>query len=115
MHVRLSRTEQDFRDYISRNYLPGSNPQDSRLQTLFDLYPSDPVQGSPFDTGDQNLLHPQFKRLAAIQGDLLFQAQRRFFLAQRAHMQPTWSYCMLTSFLRAPSAPCCAYADPAMA
>ncbi|KAF8964271.1 Alpha/Beta hydrolase protein [Flammula alnicola] len=40
---------------------------------LATLYPSDITQGSPFDTGILNALTPQFKRIAAFQGDGFFQ------------------------------------------
>ena len=57
------------------------------------LYPSDPTQGSPFDTGADNALSPQYKRLAALQGDLAFQAPRRFFMRARADAhQRTWAF-----------------------
>jgi acetylcholinesterase len=59
---------------------------------LLELYPQNVTQGSPFDTGDQNALTPQFKRISAILGDLVFQAPRRFFLRQRSGKQKTWSY-----------------------
>lgn len=69
------------------------DPNDARLEWLFDkLYTSDITKGSPFDTGYMNALTPQFKRMAAIQGDLVFQAPRRFFLQHRAGKQPTWSF-----------------------
>lgn len=64
--------------YLRTLYFPDVTP--SELDALLQLYPQDPAQGSPFDTGDANALSPQYKRLAAIQGDLVFQAPRRFFL-----------------------------------
>ena len=75
------------------NYLPEANANDPRIAELFKLYPSDPTQGSPFDTGYLNTLSLQYKRLAAIQGDLVFQAPRRFFLQNRADKQKTWAFC----------------------
>lgn len=59
---------------------------------MFQAYPSDPTVGSPFDTGSANVITPQFKRIAAIQGDLVFQAPRRFFLQQRSDKQKTWAF-----------------------
>jgi acetylcholinesterase len=56
------------------------------------LYPQDITQGSPFGTGEQNAITPQFKRIAAILGDIAFQAPRRFFLQQRSGKQKTYSY-----------------------
>jgi hypothetical protein len=44
------------------------------MRKLLDLYPQDPVAGSPFDTGDANQFSSQYKRLAALQvANLLFQ------------------------------------------
>ncbi|PIL29445.1 hypothetical protein GSI_08387 [Ganoderma sinense ZZ0214-1] len=33
-----------------------------------------------------------YKRMAALQGDVVFQAPRRFFLDKRSFKQPAWSY-----------------------
>ena len=71
------------------NYITGATEDDAG--DLFDLYPDIPALGSPFDTGPERVLG-QYKRLAAIQGDLVFQAPRRFFLNNTAHAQPTWTF-----------------------
>ena len=42
---------------------------------------------------DQSLLSPEFKRLAAFQGDLVQQAPRRFLLETVSKTQDAWSYC----------------------
>jgi len=55
-------------------------------------YPQDLTQGSPYGTGVLNDLSPQFKRIASFQGDLIFQAPRRFFLQQRSGSQNTWAF-----------------------
>ena len=60
---------------------------------LLTLYPQDVTQGSPYDTGTENALTPEFKRLASILGDFAFQAPRRFFLNAVSDKQNTWSYC----------------------
>lgn len=83
-------SDQDFSTYLSDNYLHGTSPAEA--EKLASLYPSDPISGSPFDTGILNILTPQFKRLAAVQGDLVFQAPRRFFLSQIASQQDAWTY-----------------------
>lgn len=85
-------TETETNNYIAFNYFTDASTQD--LQPLFEAYPSDPSDGSPFDTGSANNLTAQYKRLAAFQGDLVFQAPRRFFLQQRNSEQNIWSYCM---------------------
>ena len=70
--------------------IPSVTPYD--LDRLLELYPSNVTQGSPFDTGTNNSLTPQFKRLSAIIGDFTFQAPRRFFLQQRSEKQTTYSF-----------------------
>ena len=56
------------------------------------LYPPDPAAGAPFGTGTNNTLTPQYKRIAAVGGDLVFTGARRFFLQQRADAQAAWSF-----------------------
>lgn len=63
------------------------------MDELLQQYPQDPAQGSPFDTGTLNVLTPEFKTMAAILGDLGFQAPRRHFLNTMSDKQNTWSYC----------------------
>lgn len=55
------------------------------------------VRGSiliPFPGVDlvTTMLRPQYKRLAAIQGDIVFQAPRRFFLQSSSDLTRKWSY-----------------------
>jgi acetylcholinesterase len=50
--------------YIKEFFFP--NASNAQLNTLAALYPSDPAAGSPFNTGDNNTLTPQFKRLACV-------------------------------------------------
>ncbi|KAI0326862.1 carotenoid ester lipase precursor [Cubamyces sp. BRFM 1775] len=83
-------TDAEFEGFIHDHFF--STTLKALLAPLFELYPNDPAAGSPFGTGDANQLAPQFKRMAAIQGDLVFQAPRRFFLDQRSLKQPTWSF-----------------------
>ncbi|KAJ7096417.1 esterase 1 [Mycena epipterygia] len=48
---------------------------------LLELYPDDPAQGCPFNTGDETFgLSSQYKRTAAMWGDLMFQSQRRAWM-----------------------------------
>lgn len=65
----FTRTDQEFKDYIGQNYYPGAPPFD--IEIIAKLYPSNPFQGSPFNTGDNNTLTSQYKRLAAFQGDVV--------------------------------------------
>ena len=52
----------------------------------------DVTQGAPYCTGTLNALTPQFKRIASIQGDWLFQGPRRFLLQHLAYKQNAWSF-----------------------
>ncbi|EMD39501.1 hypothetical protein CERSUDRAFT_111813 [Gelatoporia subvermispora B] len=87
-------TQTDLEGYLSSNYL--SSVPDSLITdfmgAILNAYPADITQGSPFNTSDLNALTPEYKRLAALQGDLVFQAPRRFFLQQRSSEQATWSF-----------------------
>jgi len=83
-------TDSEFLTYIHTYYTPSASVDE--VKQVLDLYPQDPACGSPFNTSDQNALTPQFKRLAAFQGDAIFQSPRRFFLQERAGKQETWSF-----------------------
>ncbi|KAH9910175.1 carotenoid ester lipase precursor [Epithele typhae] len=83
-------TDDQFAQYVKEIYVPDIT--DAELDALLSAYPSDVTQGSPFDTGDRNAITPQFKRIAAFQGDLVFNAARRFFIQQRADDQPVYSF-----------------------
>jgi acetylcholinesterase len=62
------------------------------MDELLTLYPQNVTLGSPYDTGTQNAFTPEFKRIASILGDLMFQAPRRFFLNHSLEKQNTWSF-----------------------
>ena len=85
------RTDDQFAAFVKPLFFPRIS--DSDLAALLEYYPSDITQGSPFDTGDANQLTPQYKRHAALVGDITFQAPRRFFLEHRSHKQDTYSFC----------------------
>ncbi|XP_006455188.1 hypothetical protein AGABI2DRAFT_121127 [Agaricus bisporus var. bisporus H97] len=77
-------------DYFLNTFLPGSlRPQ---ILRLLNLYTENISEGSPFDTGILNALTPQFKRIAAILGDGVFQAPRRFFLNYTSGKQDIWVF-----------------------
>ena len=65
---------------------------DDQLDLMLRHYPDDPRQGCPFDTGLENAISPQFKRVAAIQGDVVFHGPRRFFLKNLANKQKAWAF-----------------------
>lgn len=73
-------------------FLTASDPA---IDAILEAYPDDPAQGSPFNTGQLNQVYPQYKRIAAILGDLTFTLARRVYLnhAAQAHPEvPFWSY-----------------------
>jgi carboxylesterase type B len=75
-----------------------------QIQGLVATYPGDPSAGSPYNTGLLNEIYPQYKRLAAILGDLVFTLTRRIFLkiASSVHPSvPSWSY-LATYYYRTP-------------
>ncbi|KAJ7124165.1 carotenoid ester lipase precursor [Mycena epipterygia] len=83
-------TDAQFITYIQTYLVPEfSTAQGVTLNTL---YPSDIVDGSPFDTGVFNAFTPQFKRIAAFLGDGVFQAPRRFFQQGRSGKQNQWAF-----------------------
>ncbi|KAF8896776.1 carotenoid ester lipase precursor [Gymnopilus junonius] len=81
-------TNAEFLAYMHSNYNFPSN----RLAEVNQEYPEDLAQGSPFNTGNSNAITPEFKRLAAIQGDYFFQAPRRFFLQTASKTQKTFAF-----------------------
>ncbi|KAJ3515204.1 hypothetical protein NLJ89_g1904 [Agrocybe chaxingu] len=92
-------TNAQFLDYAKSNFFPRIS--DSDLNALETLYPDDITQGSPFNTGTENAITPQFKRLSALQGDLVFQSPRRSFSQIASKTQPVYGY----RFKRAGPAP----------
>ncbi|KAI0030215.1 carotenoid ester lipase precursor [Vararia minispora EC-137] len=82
-------TSAEFEDYITKFWAAGNR---AIVEPLFAAYPDDPALGSPFDTGTTNNITSQFKRMASITGDLVFQAPRRFFFERVVKTQPVFSY-----------------------
>jgi len=65
------------------------------IEQLVASYPDDASDGSPFRTSIFNEWYPQFKRLAAILGDLTFTLTLRAFLEISSAINPdvpSWSY-----------------------
>lgn len=66
-----------------------------QIAALVAIYPNNILAGSPFNSGIFNEIYPQFKRLAAILGDLVFTLTRRLFLESATMHNPSvpaWSY-----------------------
>lgn len=71
----------------------------AKVQELVAAYPDDPSAGSPFGTGLLNNIYPQYKRLAAMQGDFVFTLTRRAFLNLTSSVKPaTPSFSYLASY-----------------
>ncbi|KAJ8516769.1 hypothetical protein ONZ45_g5958 [Pleurotus djamor] len=86
-----------IKDFLLKQY-SGSSPHtedlSSVVDTLLDLYPDIPSLGSPYGTGNETFgLSAQYKRMAALYGDLLIVAPVRYhnrFLAKAGI--PTYTY-----------------------
>ncbi|KAJ6485377.1 Alpha/Beta hydrolase protein [Mycena vitilis] len=83
-------TDAEFSEYIASVWAPTAAK--ATVDALSEAYPSDLSQGSPFGTGIFQALSPQFKRLAAFQGDAVFHAPRRFFQQALSGKQKQWAY-----------------------
>ncbi|PCH36167.1 sterol esterase [Wolfiporia cocos MD-104 SS10] len=83
-------SDSEFLSYIHSNYIPSAT--DSAIVNVSKLYPDIPSEGSPFDTGDSNVLTAQYKRIAAFTGDWQFQAPRRLLLSTMSQTQDCWAY-----------------------
>jgi carboxylesterase type B len=86
-------TEDQLVDYFVKIFFLHANR--TQIQELVGLYQDIIANGSPFRTGLENNWYPQFKRLAAILGDLTFTIARRSTLtiANAIYPEnPTWSY-----------------------
>ncbi|ORY56156.1 putative extracellular lipase [Pseudomassariella vexata] len=79
--------------YLSEFFFHGAT--NDQLETLVATYDESITAGSPFRTSIFNNIYPQFKRLAAILGDLVFTLTRRAFLNVCTSVNPdvpAWSY-----------------------
>ena len=85
-----SATQAEALAYIRNKWVPAIT--DAELQQVALAYPTDPNQGSPYDSGLLNQQTPVYKMLSSFNGDLIFQAPRRLFLSIASKTQKTWSY-----------------------
>ncbi len=86
----LYRTNAQFASYLAQAWFPGATPAD--LSKVLKLYPSDPASGSPFGTGSANALTPEYKRIAAVQGDWFFNSRRRQLLGRFSRQQTMYNF-----------------------
>jgi acetylcholinesterase len=85
------RTDEQLSTYLNAYWF--RNASDTDVANFMGLYPQDITRGSPFNTGSQNAVTPQYKRIASLQGDLIFQAPRRLFMHFVSDNQNQWAYC----------------------
>lgn len=84
-------TEADLSSYLNEVIYRDATREE--ITALVNTYPhNNGSAGSPYDTGTLNEAYPQFKRLAAILGDLQFILSRRFFLETLPPSVPAWSF-----------------------
>ena len=89
------RTEAELRQYLQDYYFPLVNA--STIDNILANYPDNVTLGSPFDTGSNNAITPEYKRISAIFGDYVFQAPRRFLLTERLGNANAYSFCTCQS------------------
>ncbi|ROW08554.1 hypothetical protein VPNG_06212 [Cytospora leucostoma] len=86
-------TNEELIEYFVTYYF--NSATSAQMGALLATYPEDVTAGSPFRTGLLNELYPQYKRIAAILGDLVFTLTRRIFLETTDAVNPdvpSWSY-----------------------
>ncbi|KAI8944018.1 sterol esterase [Xylaria longipes] len=86
-------TEAQLVDYLATVFFQKASRD--LVKDLVGTYSPTLSAGSPFRTGIFNSPYPQFKRLAAILGDLVFTLTRRLFLEMASDVNPdvpSWSY-----------------------
>lgn len=86
---RNLKTTRDLVNYLEA-YFPGTSRE--AVLALVDMYPNNPVDGSPYHTGERYNSYPQQKRLASILGDYFFTAMKRIALKGFAGKVPVWRY-----------------------
>jgi triacylglycerol lipase len=93
-------TKQGVADYLSKYFFHGATLD--QMEELVATYPDITTHGSPFRTGLLNNWYPQFKRIAAILGDLTFTLTRRVLLQTVEDLTPevpSWSYLASWNYL----------------
>jgi triacylglycerol lipase len=90
--ANISTTNQ-LVDYLQKIFFFDASR--AQLEELVATYPDTTTDGSPFRTSIFNNWYPQYKRIAAILGDLTFTLTRRAFLTLAQKVKPDvpfWSY-----------------------
>ncbi|OTB03037.1 hypothetical protein M426DRAFT_61060 [Hypoxylon sp. CI-4A] len=90
--VGVINTDEDLRTYILKGV--GFDFPAATVDHILELYPDDPTQGIPLNTGTERFadLGWQYKRVAAIVGDVFYHAPRRYDTQHYASLAPTYAY-----------------------
>ncbi|KAK7031810.1 carboxylic ester hydrolase [Favolaschia claudopus] len=83
-------TDAEFLGYVHSNFFPETSSDE--LAEIARLYPSDPAQGSPFNTGTQFQVSPEYKRVAAFIGDMAMVSPLRFLAEHASSRQDVWTW-----------------------
>ena len=86
-------TKEDVAEYLNIKFFHHATRD--QMNEFVNTYQTITEDGSPFRTGLLNNWYPQYKRVAAILGDLAFTLSRRYFLVERNKAAPAleaWSY-----------------------
>lgn len=92
-------TEDQVKGYLKSRFLPLATPEE--LKRVMALYGPDQTLGSPYGTGNAHRYGRQFKRIASIEGDMVFHVPRRYLLSQTWDKQKAWNYRTLGPLLYA--------------
>lgn len=90
--VGTMNTDEDIRNFLL--YEIGFDFPESVVGKIMELYPNDPAQGIPLNTGNETFAEEglQYKRIAAILGDVFYHATRRHDAQRYAALAPTYTY-----------------------
>ena len=90
--IGVINTDEDLRDYLL--YQTGFNFPNSTISEIMKLYPDDPAIGVPINTGDRRFVREgrQYKRIAAIVGDVFYHATRLNDARHYSLYSPTYIY-----------------------
>jgi carboxylesterase type B len=86
-------TTDELASYLKTYFFSGASI--AQMNALIATYSDETTDGSPFRTAELNEWYPQYKRLAAVLGDLVFTLTRRAFLSLTGDIAPdvpSWSY-----------------------
>ncbi|OTA91318.1 hypothetical protein M434DRAFT_13285 [Hypoxylon sp. CO27-5] len=85
-------TDEDLRSYLLHG--TGFDFPAATVDKILELYPDDPAQGVPVNTGAERFADQgwQYKRVAAIVGDVFYHGPRRYDARHYARRAPTYTY-----------------------